>query len=170
MAQQHNLLSRYTTEELVERVKTTIAQIKYITIATVSKEGEPWNAPTFFAYDEKYHLYWGSPKGSQHSQNIRANGMAYIVIYDSTVEPGTGKGVYMKTRARVLTNLDAARYAFDVIMKRRGDIPYWPYWEFEEYAPEQPIELFTAEPYQIFTNGGIMVNDVYVDSRVEVKL
>jgi len=170
MGEQSNLLSQYSPQELSERVKSTIAGVKYITIATVSEQGEPWNAPTFFAYDEAYNLYWGSPTESQHSKNIKANSQVYIVIYDSTVTPGTGKGVYIRAKAHMLSKLDEARTAFDTIMKRRGDIPYWPYWDFEEYSPEKPIELFQARPQKIYTNGGIMKDGVYVDSRVEVKL
>lgn len=167
MAQQKNLLSNFTSKDLKERVKSTIAQIKYITIATVSKDGKPWNAPTFFAYDENYNFFWGSPKKAQHSQNIKANSQAYIVIYDSTVTPGTGKGVYIEAQCRELTNYDEMKAAFELIMERRGDIPYW---EFKEFQHDQPISLFKAKPLHIFTNGGINVKGEYIDSRIEVTL
>ncbi|HSW79566.1 MAG TPA: pyridoxamine 5'-phosphate oxidase family protein [Candidatus Saccharimonadales bacterium] len=164
---QDNLLSKYSPEELSARVKEIIERIKYITIATISEQHEPWNAPTFFAYDDKFNLYWGSPARSQHSQNIRANGQAYIVIYDSTVTPGTGKGVYIRAFCEELSNQDEMRAAFNLIRKRRGDISYW---EFEEFQPDRPIRLYKAEPKHIYTNGGVMVDGEYLDSRVEVTL
>lgn len=167
MAQQQNLLNRYGPEELRERVKSTISQIKYITIATVSDQGKPWNAPTFFAYDEKYNFFWGSPMQAQHSQNIRANGQAYIVVYDSTVPPGSGKGVYVEAHCRQLSDADEMKAAFELIIERRGDIPYW---EFEEFQPDKPIRLYKAEPLHIYTNGGVMIDGEYIDSRIEVDL
>lgn len=167
MGQQRNLLSLYSQEELTERVKSVIATIKYVTIATVSEEGDPWNAPTFFAYDEDYNLYWGSPKNSQKSQNIRANGKAYIVIYDSTVPPGSGKGVYIKANCRELSEQLEMRRAYDIIVKRRDGIPYW---EFDEFEPDRPIRLYAAVPQHIYTNGGKMIDGFYIDSRAEVTL
>jgi uncharacterized protein YhbP (UPF0306 family) len=167
MSQQHNLLNRYSSEELRERVKSTIASIKYITIATVSEQGKPWNAPTFFAYDESHNIFWGSPAQAQHSQNIRASGQAYIVIYDSTVMPGTGKGVYIEARCSELSDPDEMKAAFGRIMQRRGDISYW---EFEEFGQDKPIRLYKAEPLHIYTNGGVMIDGEYIDSRIEVTL
>jgi hypothetical protein len=35
-----------------ERARAVIKKISYITIATVSDDGMPWNAPVFAAYDE----------------------------------------------------------------------------------------------------------------------
>ena len=42
-----------------------------------------------------------------------------IVVYDSTVPPGTGKGVYMEARADELTDSRECRHAF-AYLRRRG--------------------------------------------------
>ncbi len=42
-----------------------------------------------------------------------------IVVYDSTVPPGTGKGVYMEARAYELTDSRECSHAF-AYLRRRG--------------------------------------------------
>jgi len=86
-----------------ERAKTVIKKISYITVATVSEDGMPWNAPVFAAYDENYNFYWGTYRDSQKSKNIRHNKNVYLVIYDSNDPPGEGFGVYIKATAEELT-------------------------------------------------------------------
>jgi general stress protein 26 len=78
--------------------KEIIEKIQYITIATVSKDGEPWNTPVYSAYDEDYNFYWISWKENQHSKNIAENNQVFSVIYDSTVPEGTGEGVYIRQK------------------------------------------------------------------------
>src|SRR5947207_10929303 len=68
-----------------------LSQLAYITLSTTTKDGVPWNAPVYAAFDETYTFFWVSAKYARHSQNIRANHRIAIVVYDSTVPPGTGK-------------------------------------------------------------------------------
>jgi general stress protein 26 len=66
------------------QAKAVLDTIKYITVATSNKDGEPWNTPVAgFHFDGDYTLYWASWQDNQHSQNIRANGKAFVVVYDS---------------------------------------------------------------------------------------
>jgi hypothetical protein len=83
---------------LTPRAQEIIDRILYVTIASTSKDGQPWNSPVFSAHDEHYNFYWGSHLGSLHSQNIKATGRVFLVIYDSTVEAGQGEGVYVQAR------------------------------------------------------------------------
>jgi general stress protein 26 len=71
--------------DLSERAKEIISKILYITIATVTPEGKPWNSPVYSAFDEDYNFYWNSWKENQHSKNIERNNDIFIVIYDSTL-------------------------------------------------------------------------------------
>lgn len=82
-----------------KRVSEIINQIKYITIATSSKAGKPWNSPVFCGFDRDLNFYWSSDKESQHSRNIRENSQVFLVIYDSTMPEGTGEGVYIEAQA-----------------------------------------------------------------------
>jgi uncharacterized protein YhbP (UPF0306 family) len=60
-------------EQLNKRAKEIIELILYITIATVSKDGTPWNSPVYSAFDEDYNFYWASDQNGQHSKNIAEN-------------------------------------------------------------------------------------------------
>ncbi len=86
------------------RAKQIINKIHYLTLATVSKGGEPWNSPLSYSVDSNFNFYFGSPKHTQHSQNIRNNGKGFIVIYDSTAPDGEGEGVYMTMNVRELSD------------------------------------------------------------------
>ena len=66
-----------------------------------------------------YTFFWVSAKYARHSQNIRANQRIAIVVYDSTVPPGTGKGVYIEARAYELTDEQECREAL-ACLRRRG--------------------------------------------------
>ncbi len=96
-----------------------LSQLTYITLSTATKDGVPWNAPVYAAFDEAYTFFWVSAKYARHSQNIRANQRIAIVVYDSTVPPGTGKGVYMEARAYELTDSLECSHAL-ACLRRRG--------------------------------------------------
>ncbi|MCA9328057.1 pyridoxamine 5'-phosphate oxidase family protein, partial [Candidatus Saccharibacteria bacterium] len=86
------------------RAAEILRSIRYITLASVTPDNEPWNSPLYYVYDETLRLYWFSDKDGQHSQNVRTNPKVFIAIYDSTVAPGTGDGVYIQATVRELEN------------------------------------------------------------------
>ncbi|HEX6555943.1 MAG TPA: pyridoxamine 5'-phosphate oxidase family protein [Ktedonobacteraceae bacterium] len=96
-----------------------LAQLVYNTLSTATTNGVPWNAPVYAAFDETYTFFWVSAKYARHSQNIRANPRMAIVVYDSTVLPGTGKGVYSEAKAYELTDEQECRAAL-ACLRRRG--------------------------------------------------
>src|SRR3989344_4776521 len=95
----------------VEKAHRIIEKILYITIATVSKDGRPWNSPVYCAFDEDYNFYWASWRENQHSKNIKENNNVFIVIYDSTVPEGTGEGVYVQAKAYELNDGEEIKHA-----------------------------------------------------------
>lgn len=54
--------------DLNKRAKEIVEKIIYATIATASKDGQPWNSPVYCAYDEDYNFYWSSWTENQHSK------------------------------------------------------------------------------------------------------
>ena len=81
------------------RARAIVQRIVYVTVATASADGAPWNSPVYCAYDERGTFYWCSSPEAQHSRNIESNGRAFLVIYDSTAPEGGGEGVYVEARA-----------------------------------------------------------------------
>lgn len=149
-----------------ERAKAVIKKISYITIATISEDGMPWNAPVFAAYDKNYNFYWGTYRNSQKSKNIRYNKNVFLVIYDSNDPPGEGFGVYIKATAEELTDLKEIEFAYKLLWDRH----VVPYWKLEQVQNDAPIRLYKATPEKVWVNGERRENDHYIDTRIEIKL
>src|SRR3990167_9578228 len=107
------------SKDLSKQAKEIIARINYITIASVTPDSKPWNSPVFSAYDDDYNFYWGTHKDSQKAKNIAANENVFLVIYDSTVPPGTGEGVFVQAKARQLSDPDEIQHAYETLRDRR---------------------------------------------------
>src|SRR3954468_5921906 len=73
-----------------QRAQEIVRRLLYVTVATASSVGEPWNSPVYSAYDRRANFYWTSSPLAQHSRNIDQNGKAFLAIYDSTVPAGKG--------------------------------------------------------------------------------
>ncbi|MBW3538288.1 pyridoxamine 5'-phosphate oxidase family protein [Candidatus Parcubacteria bacterium] len=149
-----------------ERAKGIIQNIIYVTIATVDESGQPWNTPVYSAYDQDYNFYWGSYRDSQHSKNIRSTGRIFLAIYDSTVEAGTGYGVYAKAKGFELNDPAQIKFAHQLLEARRQS----PYWEIEQVQDDGPVRLYKAVPEQSWINDGGTVDGSYIDKLTEVKL
>jgi len=149
-----------------EKAKAIIQKISYITIATVSKDGMPWNAPVFAAYNKDYTFYWGTYRDSQKSKNIRANKNVFLVMYDSTVGPGQGEGVYIKATAVELNDPKEIESAHRLLWNRHAV----PYWKIEQVQGDAPIRLYKAVPEKVWMNGEGEIDGNYIDTRVEVTL
>jgi nitroimidazol reductase NimA-like FMN-containing flavoprotein (pyridoxamine 5'-phosphate oxidase superfamily) len=153
-------------EKLKQKAKKIISEIIYITIATVSKGGEPWNTPVYSAFDESYNFYWASDKNGQHSKNIKANENVFIVIYDSTVPQGTGEGLYIKAKAYEITDRAETEKASKLLAARKNKNPR----NADEYLGEYPRRVYKAVPEKFWMNGDGKINGNYIDTRVEVDL
>lgn len=89
-------------ENLIDKAKNLLEVIPYITIASITPEGNPWNSPVFAIHDEKYNFIWNSSIEAQHSKNISQNPNIFIVVYNSNVKEGEGFGVYIEAESKEL--------------------------------------------------------------------
>lgn len=77
----------------------------YVVLATADADGVPWASPVWFAMEDDYaELYWVSHPGARHSVNIAERARIALVVFDSTVAPGTGQGVYMTADGEQVTD------------------------------------------------------------------
>ncbi len=153
-------------KDLSKRAKEIIKKIEYVTIASVTEDGMPWNSPVFTAYDENFNFYWGTHADSQKAKNIRANGNVFLVIYDSTVPSGTGEGVYVRALAQQITDQDEVKRVFELLKSRHAT----SFWDSEAVSEEGPIRLFKAVPQQAWMNDDGQKNGHYIDVRTEITL
>ncbi len=150
-----------------QRAKEIIENILYVTIATVTPQGKPWNSPVYTAFDEDYNFFWASDKNGQHSINIKGNNSIFIVIYDSTVPEGTGKGVYIEAKAHELDKKEEILKALNLLDKRVGKSNKR---NASEFLGDYPRRLYKAVPGRFWINGDGEANGSYIDIRTEVGL
>jgi general stress protein 26 len=150
------------------RAKEIIRNILYITLATTSKEGWPWNSPVYSASDESYTFYWISYKNAQHSKNITENRRVFIVIYNSTVPEGTGVGVYIQAKAYVVTDEEEVQRAVNYLYQRIGGQP--PPEKVKELQGDCPRRIYKAVLEKFWINARGEVDGNYIDVREEVVL
>src|ERR687890_180011 len=94
-----------------EHAREILAANDYMTLATADEHGMPWASPVYFAANRKAtELYWVSDPNPRHSRNLAQRPETGIVVFDSTVAPGTGRAVYMEATARQVPDdeIDAA--------------------------------------------------------------
>jgi nitroimidazol reductase NimA-like FMN-containing flavoprotein (pyridoxamine 5'-phosphate oxidase superfamily) len=151
-----------------ESAKAILSQVVYITLATVSPDGRPWNTPVYAAFDEAYHFFWVSAREAQHSQNIRANHRVAIVVYDSMVPPGTGKGVYIQATASELTDEREIARALLALQRRGWESPP-PMLEMVETSLS-PRRVYQAIPERMWISSVERTNGYAVDARTEIEI
>ncbi len=153
-------------KDFSKRAKEIIEKVIYITIATASRDGQPWNSPVYSAYDEHYNFYWASWKENVHSRNVRSNPNIFLVIYDSTVPQGTGEGVYVKAKAYELNDKKEIEHATKYLYGRKHQTPR----RSEEFLGDYPRRVYRAVPEKIWMNDDGDIDGNYVDTRIEVDL
>lgn len=151
---------------LNEQARQIISKILYITLATVDKDGQPWNSPLYSAFDKDYNFYWASWKENNHSKNILENNNVFIVIYDSTVPEGTGRGVYIRAKAYEVSDLKELASALYLMYSRKSKSPR----KILEFLKGYPRRVYKAVPEKVWLNGGADINGNYIDVRKEVDL
>lgn len=153
----------------IAKARGIIEKILYITIATSSKDGKPWNSPVYSACDEDYNFFWASWRENQHSKNIRENSNVFIVIYDSTVPEGTGEGVYIRAKAYELDNEKEIKHAIKYLdgrVNKKKD----PKTRIAQFQGNKPRRVYKAVPGKVWINGEGDINGEYIDKRVEINL
>jgi nitroimidazol reductase NimA-like FMN-containing flavoprotein (pyridoxamine 5'-phosphate oxidase superfamily) len=126
---------------------TTVARelidsIQYLTLATADGEGRPWASPVWFAHEGYTHFLWVSKPDARHSQNLAARPEVAIVIFDSTVPPGTGQAVYVEATAELLDGEDATSSI--AVFSARSEASGGPAWTSEDIDAPAPLRLYRA--------------------------
>ncbi len=148
-----------------ELARSVIKSTRYITLATVDAAGQPWNAPVAGFPDEHFNFYWASDQKTQHSQNIRANGKAFVVIYNSARSDEEAWGVYLHGTAQEISDETTANHAAHLFK----DDPYLPS-DGSAYLGAHPRRIYQFTPEKVWMNDGEGEGADYVDFRVEVHL
>ncbi len=148
-----------------KRAAEIIKQIRYATLATVTPEGDPWNSPVAHEYDENLNIYWVSDKEGQHSKNAALNKKVFIVIFDSTVTEGEGRGVYIQ--ASVNQVVDPEEILKVRRIKKGSHFEQSP----DKFLGNSIRYMYRAEPEKIWINDTEITDGVFIrDYRVELDI
>jgi nitroimidazol reductase NimA-like FMN-containing flavoprotein (pyridoxamine 5'-phosphate oxidase superfamily) len=140
-------------ENSVEVAKAIIDDNLYMVLATADEDGNPWASPVYYATDEYRDFFWVSRPEARHSRNIGARpGRAIaIVIFDSTVPAGTGRGVYMSAVARELGDDETADGV--AVFSRRSLEHGDSEWTAKDVQPPAEFRLYQATATEHFILG-----------------
>jgi nitroimidazol reductase NimA-like FMN-containing flavoprotein (pyridoxamine 5'-phosphate oxidase superfamily) len=136
----------------------------YVVLGTADAEGVPWVSPVWFAMEDYLKLYWVSHPGARHSQNIAVRPQIAMVVFDSTVAPGSGQGVYMTATAGQLTDPRAIERGIAVFSResvREGAQELG----LDEVTGEARLRLYGASMHEYW----ILDPDSPFDVRVSVR-
>jgi len=139
----------------------------YGTVSTCTADGMPWGAPQFTVYDKATNaVYWCASTQSQHAQNIRDTGRAFITICDSMAPPGEGEGVYIQASCSELTDDTAIAYAHNLLATRHKV----DYWRLEDVQASSAVHVFKAAIEKVWGNDAGDIDGQFVIKRVPITL
>jgi nitroimidazol reductase NimA-like FMN-containing flavoprotein (pyridoxamine 5'-phosphate oxidase superfamily) len=93
-------------DDPVATAKAIVDATRYMVLGTADAAGVPWASPVYFAHVGYRDFLWASKPGARHSLNIAARPEVGIVVFDSSVPPGQGQGVYLSAVAHQLAGDD----------------------------------------------------------------
>src|SRR6266705_634469 len=100
----------------IDRARRIIASNLYMTLATTTKDGNPWSTPVFYSVDDNYTFYWYSRKDTRHSLTIKENNHVAASIL-GVGNDDEGFGVYIEGKAFEVTE-DELPHALDVYAQK----------------------------------------------------
>lgn len=113
-------------------------------ISTVDSKGV-WSNPVYFAWDNKFILYFISQMRSRHMQNLSKIPRIAVAIY-KTEQKGDVAGIQLEGTVKILTQKDKReeiQHAYDIYYGRAGkgpDVQDYinnPTWYYVKVIPEQ---------------------------------
>jgi hypothetical protein len=136
----------------------------YMVLGTADEAGSPWASPVWYAQRDYREFFWVSRPDVRHSQNIAVRREIGIVVFDSSVKPGNGQGVYMRATAQELHGTDLER-GLEVYASRSARETGWT---------PTIADLSGAGPYRLYravaSEYSMLAKDGQPDHRVEVSL
>jgi hypothetical protein len=142
--------------------RTILDANSFVTLATADADGRPWATPVWFATEDHRHLYWVSAPDTRHSRNLAVRPELAMMVFDSTVRPGTGQAVYMTGTAAEMTGDDLApgMATFSRVAAGQGLTG----WNLARVTGDARLRLYRAT----VTEHHILDPDASVEVRIQV--
>ena len=104
-------------ENLVEEIKTILANGKDMTIATVREDGFPQTTTVSYVSDGMT-IYFGCDPTSQKAKNIARNGKVSLTVNLDYTDWSEIKGLSMGAMAEQITDADEMKLMGDLMLKK----------------------------------------------------
>ncbi|GGP89256.1 hypothetical protein BKA00_000855 [Actinomadura coerulea] len=154
-------------ENLDELARSVIDENRYMTLGTSEADHRPRLSPVYFTHAGYRTFYWVSSPDARHSGNVAARPEVAIVIYDTSVEIGQGRAVYVDAVASLVTDEDLPRRCAEAFAQAGPDgVAFRP----DELSGEAPLRLYHADAtgYEVHLPGRDPRNATGIDTRVRV--
>jgi Pyridoxamine 5'-phosphate oxidase len=89
-----------------QAARAIIDSNSFMVLGTANADGRPWASPVWYAPEGYTEFLWVSDPGARHSRNLADRPELAIVIFDSSVPPGHGEGVYMEAVAGLVPDAE----------------------------------------------------------------
>jgi uncharacterized protein YhbP (UPF0306 family) len=152
-----------------EKARRIISQNNYMTLATSDKNGTPWSAPLYYAFDDKYNFFFISANDALHINHININAHVAISIFDSHAPVGEGDGVQIEALATSASLLELP-HILSVYFRRRfpDEMERIKHHHLPtEYMGKNLFWFFKVTPTKVYT---LDLTVTKVDKRIEVNL
>ncbi|HWM11550.1 MAG TPA: pyridoxamine 5'-phosphate oxidase family protein [Solirubrobacteraceae bacterium] len=138
---------------------------RFMVLGTADEAGVPWVTPVWYAQSDHRRFIWVSAPDRRHSRNVRARADVSLVIFDSRVEVGSARAVYMSARAEEVSGADLERDIafFDAAGKAQGLTRGWT---LDDVVAPAPTRLYRAT----VTQHWVLDPDSSPDDRADVTL
>ena len=152
-----------------EKARLIISQNNYMTLATSDRNGIPWSAPLYYAFDDKYNFFFISANDALHVAHIKENSHVAISIFDSHAPVGEGDGVQIEASAfaagllelpHILSVYFRRRFPSEMERIKHHHLP-------TEYMGKNLFWFFRVAPIKVYT---LDLTVTKVDKRIEVDL
>lgn len=125
-------------------INEALSATDYCSIATVDEKGV-WSNPVYFAWDNRYNLFFISQMSSRHMQNLKKNSRIAVSIY-KTEQKGDVVGIQLEGTAKIISKEDGKKeiqHSYSTYYGRAGhgpDVQQYidnPLWLYVKITPEQ---------------------------------
>jgi len=158
-------------KSIVERARQTIADNRYLSMATCTNAGEVWIAPLAYAVDEEYSFYFYSATDSTHIEHIKRNPNVAFSIFNSTLSSDDVDGIQIAGVAGGVESADLPNIMEIYWQQLFPDPEEQAQWRlpYEHFLKNEfPVQrVFQIVPTEIYVPDWSVTN---VDRRVEVKM
>ncbi|MER7562983.1 pyridoxamine 5'-phosphate oxidase family protein [Streptomyces sp. NPDC048523] len=146
-----------------ENARGIVDASRYLVLATADAQGRPWSTPVYFAHVGCREFFWVSSPDAVHSRNIAVRPEVGIAVFDSSVEIGTGQGVYVSAVAAEI--VEGAEGVLEVFSRRSlghgGRV-----WTLGDVRGDSGMRLYRA----VAEAHSMLAKDGRPDHRVAVDL